>query len=108
MPLPSSDPPLNKPPRPRRWIPLSLRTYVAFLAIAGVASILHIGVPAYRQHVALREIKRLGGFVMAEPGAPAWLRSVLGNDRMKIFDNVVYVELGHTRASDATLNHLSC
>jgi hypothetical protein len=96
------------PPRPRRWIPLSLRMYVAVLVIAGVASAVNIGLPAWRQHIALKEIERLGGFAIAAPGGPAWLRAVLGNDRMKMFDDVVYVELGRTRASDSTLRHLSC
>src|SRR5262245_9290919 len=108
MPPPSSGPPLDQPPRPRRWNPLSLRMYLAVLVTIGVASTAYVGVRLHRQHVALREIKRLGGFVITEPGGPAWLRSVLGNDRMRMFDNVVYVELGRTRASDATLATISC
>jgi hypothetical protein len=104
-----ADPPhLDKPPRRRRWIPLSLRMYLALLLVAGVGSASYVGLPAWRQHVALREIERLGGFVIAEPRGPAWLRSLLVNDRMKMFDEVCYVELRGTRATDATLRHLSC
>jgi hypothetical protein len=57
-----SDPTLSKPPRPRRWIPLSLRMYLAVLVAVGVASIACVAVPIYRQHVAIQEIERLSGW----------------------------------------------
>ena len=40
--------PTDKPPRRRRWIPLSLRMFVAMLLLG--ASAVWIGLPAYRQY----------------------------------------------------------
>jgi hypothetical protein len=69
----------DEPPRGRRWIPLSLRIYVTMLMLAGLGSALWIGVPAYRQKVAIREIERLGGTVNLYSQAPGWLRSLMIN-----------------------------
>jgi hypothetical protein len=56
----------DKPPRPRHWVPLSLRMFVAILVLVAVGSALWIGVPAYRQSVAVKEIRRIGGIVSFE------------------------------------------
>jgi hypothetical protein len=47
----------DKPPGPRRWIPVSLRIFVAILVVLGAVSGLWVAVAAYRQHVAIREFK---------------------------------------------------
>ena len=110
MPAPTnvpSDPTTDKPPRRQRWIPLSLRMFIAILATSVVAGVLWIGVPAYRQYVAIREITRVGGTVETQPGGPEWLRELLGDERMEWFEDLVRVRLEGTPATDATLVYLS-
>lgn len=73
MPAPDSTapvPPIDKPPRPRRRIPLSLRMIVAILLLLGFAGALIIGVPAYPQYLATREIERIDAFGDSLPGRP--------------------------------------
>jgi hypothetical protein len=53
----SIDPAADKLPRPNRWIPLSLRMFVALLLLFGIWT----GIRAYRQFVAIREIEQAGG-----------------------------------------------
>jgi hypothetical protein len=88
-------------PRPL-WIGL------ATVVLVVVAIGLRIGVPIYRQHVAIREIERLGAYVITSPVGPKWLRARLGNDAMKLFDEVTFVDFRGTRATDATMDHVSC
>src|SRR5262249_41759718 len=58
------------------------------LVLIVTASALQLGIPAYRQHVAVQDIERLGGRIISFAGGPHWLRSWLGDDRMKLFDVV--------------------
>ncbi|MBI3863652.1 MAG: hypothetical protein HY290_17315 [Planctomycetia bacterium] len=90
----NADPTTIQPPRARRWVPLSLRMFAAILVILVVSSVLWIGIPAYRQHVAIREIEQVDGSVRTNPVGPAWLRSWVGDERMKLFDRVDDVEFG--------------
>ena len=94
------------PPHRSRWIPLSLKLFVAILGLLFVGSALWIGIPAHRQHVAIREIERLGG-ATGHAGGREWLRAWLGDQRMKMFDDVIDVNLYGKEATDATLAHLS-
>src|SRR5262245_47807648 len=82
-----------RPPRPKRWVPLSLRMFLVILVLVGVGSVLWIGIPAYRQHLALEEFTRIHAWVRLEPRGPAWLRQQMGDERMKDFDEVVAVHL---------------
>src|SRR5579872_1327739 len=91
---PSHDPTAAKPPRAKRWIPISLRMFLVMLAVVGVAGVLGVGLPAYRQHVAIRDIEQVDGSMRSDPVGPAWLRSWVGDERMKLFDHVVHVEFG--------------
>jgi hypothetical protein len=100
------DPTSGKPPPARRWIPQSLQLFVAVLVILGVASISFVGVPAYHQQAAIREIERVGGRFRTNPIGPAWLRGLVGNQWMKAFDEVVEVDLSTQQATDATLSRL--
>ncbi len=99
--------PTDKPPRPRRWIPLSLRLFVAMLVILGVGSALRIAVPAYRQYAAIREIQRLGGKADFCRVGPPWLRDLVGIDRMRMFDRVFSITLDKKRATDSTMRQIS-
>jgi hypothetical protein len=71
-PTPTSDPTTDKPPRRRRWIPRSLRMFVAILALLAGGSALWIGVPAYRQYVAMRNFERVGGHIVTVKSRPTW------------------------------------
>src|SRR5579872_4785729 len=93
----------DKPPRCRRWIPLSLRMFVAILVLLAVGSALRICVPAYRQLVVNRLIQRHRGGIRTEPVGPAWLRARVGDETMGMFDEVVEVHLAATQITDDTL-----
>jgi Leucine Rich repeat len=95
-----------KPPHQKRWIPLSLKIFVALLAILTVVAGWEGG-RSYRQHVAIRQIKRLGAYVTTAPGGPDWLRHLVGNERMEMFDLVESVDLEGTGWTDADLVHVS-
>jgi hypothetical protein len=85
--LPIPDIATDKPPRPRRWIPLSLRLFAALLCAVSTWT----GVRAYRQHAAIREIERLGGLVYYGRVGPEWMRELLGEERMHCIDEVEHV-----------------
>jgi hypothetical protein len=102
----SLDPTASKPPRPRRWIPLSVRMFVAMLAVVGVAGALWVGIPAYRQHVAIRKIEELGGSVDTVAGQMDWLRDYVRDEWMMRVDDVVFIELSGSEATDATLRDI--
>jgi Leucine-rich repeat (LRR) protein len=104
---PSPDPTTDKPPLPRRWIPLSLRMYVALLAILTVGTALWIGVPAYQQFILIQDIDRLGGSVQTSPVGPSWLHQLLVDESLTMFEKVVKVELDRKKAADGTLRQMS-
>src|SRR5260221_12795084 len=90
---PSSVPEIDEPPRRRLWIPLSLRRFGAILMLLGVASVLWVGVPAYRQLVAIQEIERCGGDIgglldITTERGPTWLREFVGKDLMTALDGI--------------------
>ena len=96
-------PTTDMPPRAKRWVPLSLRIYLATMALLGVASVLFVGMPIYEQLIAIREIKRLGGGVSAQQGGPDWLRDWLGDERMQGFDAVNSVNFYKSEIDDQRL-----
>jgi hypothetical protein len=83
-------------PRPL-WIGLA-----AIVVIATGAG-LRIGLPIYRQQIAMREIERLGGKILTIPVGPEWLRNRVGSIFPVFFARVVGVDLRDTDADDATL-----
>jgi hypothetical protein len=96
----------DKPPRSRRRIPLSLRMFVALVLVTGIGSASWIGIPAYRQHVAIQEVQRLGGYVVTLPRGPKLLRDWTGDEWMMMLDVVDVVYLDGRQATDSTLAHL--
>lgn len=92
----------EKPPRPRLWIPASLR----LLFVIGVVAFTAVSLRAYRNASAIREIERLGGEVSSRSRAPEWLQSRIHDERMKLFDEVVRVNLGYAPVTDACLAHV--
>jgi hypothetical protein len=77
------------------------------LLLLGVGSSLWIGVPAYRQHLAIQEIIRRNGLVDSRPLGPKWLRDLLGERLMRPFEEVDEVFLYHDEITDATLWRVS-
>ena len=87
-PVPTTD----KPPRPRRWIPLSLRMFVAILGILGVVAAWE-GLRTYRQYLVLQEILPLGWSVRFRSRAPEWLLDQAGIERWELFGDVIAVDV---------------
>jgi Leucine-rich repeat (LRR) protein len=106
--VPIPDPTADKPPRRRRWIPMSLRIFGAILILVGMVSAFSIGWPAYRQAVAIEEIERVGGEIQSLPGGPKILRAWVGDERMRPFDEVYAVYLDRTETTNGTLDAISC
>src|SRR6266446_1332594 len=83
-------------PEPWRFsfrLPRPLWVGVAAPVLLVVAVILRIGVPIYRQQMAIHQLEKLSARFKTEHGGPDWLRRWLGNERMKLFDHVVAVSL---------------
>jgi hypothetical protein len=98
----------DKPPRPKRWIPLSLRLFFGIHLSLGIGGALWLGISAYRQHAALRGIgiNRFNVGIDLQRVGPDWLRQWIGNERLQLFDKVVGVRLADDRITDADLAHL--
>src|SRR5579863_5055091 len=89
----SCDPTTDRPPRRPRRIPVSLRTFLVILAAVSTTSALWIGVPAYQQYAVIREVERLGGSYQIEPVAPKWLRKRIGDEKVRMFDDLTAINL---------------
>ena len=81
------------------------------MALAGilivVASGLYFGIPVYRKQMAIWNIERVGWVVDMTKAGPDWLRSVLGDERMKLFGNGQCVSLCDGRPADLGMPHLA-
>jgi hypothetical protein len=99
------DPALDKPPRARRWIPLSLRMFAAILGILGICACWD-GFWRYRQYAARCEIQALGGSFFISLGGPDWLRYFIGNQWMQGFDRVTEVYLPRSTRPAEALSHI--
>jgi hypothetical protein len=96
---PSPDSTTQTPPRRKRWMPVSLKLFLAFLVLFGVSSVLLIGVRMYRQRVVIRAIEQLDGYIVdTRPLGPEWLG---------LFHQPTVVSLNGTHATDATLEHIA-
>src|SRR5262245_14276515 len=93
-------------PEPRDFpirLPWPLWIGVATVVLVIVAVSIRFGMACHRQQAAICEIERVGGVVDIHPRGPEWLRQRLGNERMRMFDDVTGVHLSRTPAIDATL-----
>ncbi|MGE5194152.1 MAG: leucine-rich repeat domain-containing protein, partial [Deltaproteobacteria bacterium] len=86
-------------PRPS-WIAIATLVWI----IVGVG--LRTGLPVYRQHMAIREIERVGGIVETERMSQDWLRDWLGYDGMRRLEKVNRVRIFATPVPDGTLDHV--
>ena len=79
---------------------------MAAVALVVVAVGLRIGVPIYRKQAAIREITRLRGKVRQVACGPEWLRKRIGEERMKMVDEVDRVDFSSTQVTDAGISAL--
>ena len=106
-PAATTDPISDKPPRPRRWIPLSLRIFASILGVFGTASVLwfmSVWLPYHREQQIVHEIEGWGGSVYTVTDGPDWLRWLVGEDTMqkcKVFDRVHGVTLSSPAGPNA-------
>jgi hypothetical protein len=97
-------------PEPRRfWVRLPRPLWIGLTAIVlfFIGFGLRIGVPIYRQQEAIRELEGIDGRCHIEPGGPDWLRRWLGDEQMKPFDSVWYVDLSGTDATDNDVKQIA-
>jgi len=124
--------PDEKPPQPRRWVPLSLRAYLAILAILGTAGVVGIGIQANRRLNAIHEIqRRASGVSLIANGGPnpplplgfgRWFPAFVEvqhvefsnrpvtDDDVKVFhvlNEVAILNLENTQITDVGLGYLS-
>src|SRR5262249_13797928 len=104
---PAATPLPEKPPRPRRRWPVSLKLFAIVLAIGGTASVAVIGPRAYWNCRAGRTIERVGGRFDRKPQGLDSLRKRIGDDWLIPFDEITTVNLRGSRLTDAELVHLS-
>jgi hypothetical protein len=93
------------PPAPERFSirltsPLGIATAAVVVAVG-----LRIALPAYRQGMALREVKRSGGSVETLPRGPEWLRDLLGEERMSVQTRMQVASDVRLRSLKAELQH---
>ena len=75
---------------------------VLAMAVAGLS----IGVPYYRTRRAVHEIEAVGGWVAIEHGGADWLRRLVSDEPMQVFDWISRVSFYETGVTDAVLAHL--
>src|SRR5438874_1776609 len=111
---PIPTPVADKPPRTRRWIPLSLRAYAVLLLMLGGGGTVWFGLHAYRQYAAIERLeravfnKRTGihmqpGKVVTSSSAPGWLRSQIGDTPVRAFERPISVQLYGPEFDDADM-----
>lgn len=90
-------------------MPLSLRLFTMVMLLTGFCSVVFVGIPAYRQFHAIREIERYGGSIYVTGMAgPDWLVRLIGRERMEAFQTIDRMEFRPTeRAIERQLGNLS-
>src|SRR5436190_1767277 len=91
---------LEKLPRRRVWVPLSVRAIAALLLILGVWGAGLIGLQVRRQRAALREFERLGATVEMRQFGPEWLGYLGITQTVPV---ITSVDFRGTAVSDADL-----
>jgi len=108
---PVPDPTTARPPRPRRWIPLSLKLFAAILMLLGVASVLLVWAcylesqERQREQGLVQQIEHWGGSVARVTGG-SWLRQFARQDSLinvTHFERISFIRLDGTATKDADL-----
>jgi hypothetical protein len=101
------DPSEAQPPRAKRWIPVSVKTFTALLLLFGLGSALWIGLRGYPQWAAIHQIEETGyGSVMTERMGPAWLRAWVGDQLLQSFETVRAVAFSDVDVDAASVDQL--
>ena len=77
----------------------------AVLVVVFVA--LSIWMPYYKQQQIVQDIEGCGGSVFTTKGGPDWLRWLVGDERMTVFDRIGSVDLHGSTFTDADLGGLT-
>lgn len=98
----------EKPPRPRRWIPLSLRMFSAMMVLLFSGSLLSVWLPYHREQQMAHKIRSWGDSCYScwSFGGPASLRRLVGDDYLMVFHRVYLVNLYGQTIDDSTLVQL--
>src|SRR6266853_1189689 len=98
------------PPDARRFsirLPRPLWIGVAAGGLIVMLLWLHLGVPIYRQQVAIQEIRHLGGTIMRKsPRVPEWFRAQLSDEWKTRCDEILEVYLSGRPATDESMRRL--
>lgn len=109
---PIPDPTTVKPPRRRRWVPLSLKMFGAILMLFGLASALLIWAcylesqERQREQGFVQQIEGWGGSVVRVAGGSEWLRQFAREDsliQVQFFERISFIRLDGTATTDAGL-----
>lgn len=92
---PTTEHSTDRPPTARRWIPLSLRMFLAISALLCVVSA-NLGLTTYRKFAAIRAIERIGGTVRMQPRGSDQLGPRIEDEWTSIFDDVDVLYFGHS------------
>jgi hypothetical protein len=93
----------DKPPRRRRWIPLSLRIFLAIMLVLATTFIGFVAVPVVRQQLALRELRKAGASIHRRFEYPEWVVDAvskarwLGKSRLDLVSFTTEVNFSTTR-----------
>lgn len=111
--LPIPAPTTDKPPRPRRWVPLSLRMFVTMLVLLGLGSSLftwltyrRVKQAYHREQQVIREIHGWGGIASTQTGGEEWLRKLArknGPIDPKFFERISFILLDEKAVTDEGL-----
>src|SRR5690349_5078400 len=93
----------DRPPRRRRWVPLSLRMFVAINLLAAVVGVVWLGARSYQNSRLANEIRKVGRVSFRLP-APAWMRfPPLAAEMLEMIGRPFEVSLTASSATDDTL-----
>jgi hypothetical protein len=105
----SSAPEDAKPPEPRRpFIRLPQPLWIGLGAVLSVAIVigLQIAGPIHRRCAMVAKVEQLGGTVLCDRAGPQWLRRLVRDRPMMIFDEPYGVYLGGPTIGDAEMTQL--
>lgn len=74
--------------------------------LVAVFAALSVWLPYHREQEVIQKIKSWGGEVLTKRGAPVWLRRLVDDEQMPVFDRVKSVQLDFTKITDADLIQL--
>jgi len=104
------DPTAARPPRSRRWVPVSLKLFLVILVTTGVVGVSWTRLHYRRQQLIMKKVANLRGKVMIDGRISRRLPRVLFGaftpGPLEIFDQVYGIDLNFTAATDDDLAEL--